>query len=241
MFDEYCEQIEREALAAYPNEAVWLITPGECRKVKNIAAEPTQTFRVDKRTMAAAVKRGLLAVVHSHPDFPACPSAADMRGQMASGVPWGIVATDGETCSPLCWWGGDTPVAPLLERGFIHGVQDCYSLIRDYYRLELGIALPDYPRDWEWWRNGQNLYLDGVESAGFRPIEQSEARPGDMWFAQLRSPVPSHGGVLLEHGLVLHHPSADLPVDPSRLSRREPIARWLPHIVRWYRHRERDT
>jgi cell wall-associated NlpC family hydrolase len=239
MFDQYAEQIRKQAVAAYPNEAVWLIDKSGCRQVKNIASEPTQTFRVDKRSMAAAVKRGLLAVVHSHPDFPDCPSEADMRGQLSSGVPWGIVATDGQATTPIRWW-GHSEREPLLGRGFVHGITDCYSLIRDYYAMELGIDLPEYPRSWEWWRNGGNLYLDGFAEAGFRRIERSEAMPGDMWLAQLRSDVPSHGGIVLENGLALHHPSARQPVDPARLSRREPIGRWLPYITHWMRHTARE-
>lgn len=239
MFDEHADQIRTASLAAYPQEAVFLIDQTGCRQVKNIASDPTKTFRVDKRTMASAIKRGLLAVVHSHPDFPDCPSEADMRGQMASGVPWGIVATDGQNATPIRWWGhGERE--PLIGRGFVHGITDCYGLIRDYYAVELGIELPEYPRSWEWWRHGGNLYLDGFESAGFRRIEQSEAKPGDMWLAQLRSDVPSHGGIVLESGLALHHPSARDPVDPARLSRREPIGRWLPYITHWMRHTARD-
>lgn len=240
MFDEHHDQLRAEAIEAYPNEAVWLITPGECRRVRNVASNPSATFRVDKRTMAAAVKRGLLAVVHSHPDGPDCPSEADMNGQLASGVPWGIISTNGEGCLPPFWWGDDVPREPLIGRPFRHGVTDCYALIRDYYRLELGIVLPEYPRDWEWWLSGGDLYRQGFASAGFRVIDQAEAREGDMWWSQIRSPVPNHGGVYLGNGLILHHKTARLEADATRLSLREPIGRWMPYITTWLRHESRD-
>lgn len=128
---------------------------------------------------------------------------------------------------------------PIQAEGFRHGVTDCYGLIRDYYRQELGISLVEFPRDWEWWLQGGDLYRDGIVPAGFRRIEASEAKPGDMWVAQVRSPVPNHGGVLLENSLALHHPSGRDPVDPSQLSRREPIGRWLSHITLWLRHESR--
>lgn len=239
MFDEYRDQLRREAIAEFPNEAVWLISPGECRLVKNIADDPTKTFRIDKRTMAAAHARGLLAVVHSHPNFPACPSAADMQGQAATNVPWGIVSTDGNTAQDVVWFGDSVEVPPLIGRGFRHGVTDCYGLIRDYYREELGLLLPTYARDWEWWLKGGDLFRDGFEKAGFRRIEAHEARPGDVWLAQIRSPVPNHGGILLESGLGLHHPSARNPVDPARLSIREPLSRWQTFITHWLRHESR--
>jgi len=239
MFDEYAEQIRAEALAAYPEEAVWLITSGGCRRVTNIADDPTATFAVAKNDLAAAHGRGLLAVVHSHPDYPACPSEADMRGQLASGVPWGIVATDGINTTPVRWW-GHGELEPLVGRGFVHGVTDCYALIRDYYAAELALEIPEYPRGWDWWHRGADLYRDNFGQAGFRRIEAAEARPGDVWLAQLRSGVPNHGGILLEGGLALHHPSAREPVDPARLSRREPVGRWLPYITHWLRHHARD-
>ncbi|MDT8894173.1 NlpC/P60 family protein [Halomonas sp. I1] len=239
MFDEHQARIRAEAVAAYPYEAAWLITPDECRRVENVAHEPRSTFAVGKRDMASAIGRGLLAIVHSHPDYPDCPSEADMRGQMASGVPWGIVATDGESSTPIRWWGhGERE--PLVGRGFVHGITDCYALIRDYYCLEHGIDLPEFPRSWEWWRHGQDLYTDGFPQAGFRRIEPDEARAGDMFFAQLRSPVPNHGGIYLGDDLVLHHKTGRQAVDATRLSMREPIARWLPHITHWLRHEELD-
>lgn len=239
MHEQYADEIRSGALAAYPEEAVWLITESGCRRVKNVAADPRKTFAVSKRDMAAATSAGLLAIVHSHPDYPDCPSEADMRGQMASGVPWGIVATDGRDTTPVRWWGCGEQ-SPLIGRGFVHGITDCYSLIRDYYSLELGIELPEFPRSWEWWLRGQDLYRDGIAPAGFRVIELEDVMPGDMWIAQLRSDVPNHGGAVLGSGLCLHHPSASQPVDPARLSRREPIGRWLPHITHWLRHTSRD-
>lgn len=236
MFQQHHAQLQAEAIAAYPAEACWVITPGECRQVRNIADDPRRYFRIASRTMAAAHKRGLLAIVHSHPDGPDCPSEADMRGQLRTAVPWGIVSTDGERALAPFFWDANGEPPPLLGRGFRHGVTDCYALIRDYYRLEHGLALPEFPRDWEWWHQGQDLYREGFASAGFRQVSASEARAGDMWFSQIRSPVPNHGGVLVGNGLALHHKTARLAADPTRLSAREPIGRWLSHITGWYRH-----
>lgn len=239
MFKEYEDKIKAEAIKSYPEEAVWLITNSGCKKVKNISPTPTKTFKVSKQEMGKAIASGLLAVVHSHPDYPDCPSESDMKGQIASGVPWGVVATNGEITTDIRWWGENIERKPLIGRGFCHGINDCYGLIRDYYRQELGISLVDFPRDWEWWLNGKDLYQDGIVPAGFRKIEQAEATVGDMWIAQVRSPVPNHGGILLENGLALHHPCGNNPVDPTRLSIREPIGRWLPHITLWLRHNSR--
>ena len=234
MHDEHQAQIRSEALAAYPHEAVWLITAdGACRQVRNVHAEPAHAFAVSKNDMASAQARGLAAIVHSHPDYWACPSEADMHGQMATAVPWGIVATDGQDATPITWWGADTPRPPLEDRPFVHGVTDCYALIRDYYAETYGIELIEVPRAWEWWRTGGDLYQQQFAAAGFERITHEQAQPGDVWLMQLRSPVPNHGGILLDHGRALHHPMARAggPVQPKARARIEPIHRWLPHIA----------
>lgn len=241
MFDEYHDQLRREALETYPREAVWLITPGECRQVRNVADDPEATFRVDKRSLTSAHQRGLLAVVHSHPDHPECPSESDMKGQIASGVPWGIVATDGEACGEPFFWGYGVEPPPLIGRPFRHGVTDCYALIRDYYHLEMGVNLPEFPRKWQWHLHGDDLYTQGYAQAGFRKLGPDEnPRPGDMFFAQIRSDVPNHGGILLDKSLILHHVCSRKPYDTARLSKREPIGRWGSLITSWYRHEQAE-
>jgi proteasome lid subunit RPN8/RPN11 len=236
MFPEFLEQIRAEALAAYPEEAVWLVTPGECRLVKNTHQDPANYFSVAPRTLASAMKRGLLAVVHSHPDGFAAPSEADMRSQIDSAVPWGLLATDGVATSELVWWGAGAPLAPVIGRHFRHGVTDCYALIKDYYSVELGISLPEFPRSWEWWNEGGDGFLAGFPAAGFVRIDASEAKPGDVWLAQIRSVVPNHGGVLLAGDMILHQLGATKPVDHSRLSVREPLHRYTSLITHWLRH-----
>ena len=43
---------------------------------------------------------------------------------------------------------------------------DCYTLFRDAYHLA-GTEMPDFHREDDWWRNGQNLYLDNMAVTGF--------------------------------------------------------------------------
>lgn len=255
MFREHYVKMMAEAVDAYPKEAVWFITERGCWQAENISPEPEARFSVSDADTLRALSEGMLAVVHSHPDLPPCPSEADMRAQIASDVPWGIISTNGSHATPPQWWGSDTPVPDLRNRGFVHGVTDCYSLIRDYYRIEMGVLLPEYPRSWDWWSKGegreepQNLYMEGFASAGFVEIPmhqntehflglESAPQPGDMWFTQMFCPVPNHAGVYLGNDLCLHHLSGRKPIDPTRLALEEPIYRWANHITHWFRHKE---
>jgi len=211
----------------YPKEACGLIVDGDYLPRVNRAKDPETEFFITPQAILAAKKHGeILAVLHSHPGGPTHPTASDMRGQMDCALPWGLVTTDGDQVSDVIWFGDQVPIPPLIGRDFRHGVTDCYSLIRDWYRLERGITLKDYPRDNSWWEEGQDLYRQNFRETGFQEIPEHEARPGDVFLAQVRSAVPNHGGILLEGGLILHHLT-------GRLSAREPLGPWRRFVMTW--------
>lgn len=184
-----------------------------------------------------------MAVLHSHPGGPLFPSEADMRGQIASEVPWGIIPLDEDRIGDPIMWGDSLPIADVIGREFMHGVRDCYSLIRDCFRLgrdrlaAQGVAdwpyepieLEEIPRDDAWWDGDQDLYGDNFARVGFRSVPLHEAMPGDVFLMSIRSPKANHGGLILPNNLILHHL-------PARLSRREPAGIWLRNatlILRW--------
>ena len=87
----------------------------------------------------------------------------------------------------------------------MHGLVDCYSLCRDWYKREWGLDLHNYERRDQWWENDQNLYLDNFEKEGFRRIPVSELQRGDALLMQLSSPVPNHAAIYIGDQQILHH------------------------------------
>jgi cell wall-associated NlpC family hydrolase len=239
---EAVEAFLAHAIAVYPEECIgYLDAAGAYVPLKNMAADPQAHAIPERRALAAAMQgNNLRALCHSHPGGPDCPSEADMRTQMEMEIPFAIVATNGEACMPAFAWGDELlDDGPLVGRSFRHGVTDCYAMIRAWYRVECGVDLPDYPRNWEWWRPEQvgekDLYRRYFADAGFVEADRATAREGDVWLAAIRSEVPNHAGVYLGDGLALHHPSSGLENDPGRLSKRESIARWSDYITHWLR------
>lgn len=232
------------AIDAFPQESIGYIDRhGIYHRLENIAADPERFAIAAPREISGLMASGnLRALCHSHPGGPDCPSQSDMAAQMEFDLPFVICATNGQaTAEPFAW--GDTLLdeRPLIGRAFRHGVDDCYSLIRAWWQRERGILLPDFARQWEWWGEAgdegveRDLYSRHFADADFYSIDASEAREGDVWLASIRSPVPNHGGILLDRGLALHHAGLARSYDSTRLSRRDPIARWLPFVTHWLR------
>lgn len=218
------------AIREFPKESCGFVVAGTYHPCANVAEEPHKFFRfIDDAYDMALVTGALQAVLHSHPNGPAYPSADDMRGQVATGVPWGIIIANDQMAADPIMWGDQLPIPELIGRAFVHGITDCYSLIRDYYRLEREIVIPEYPRSDSWWGAGEDLYSKGFAEAGFVPIGQSEVAPGDVFLMSIKSPVLNHGGVYWGNDLILHHL-------PNRPSRREPAGIWKRGIDTWLRY-----
>lgn len=223
--------VQDHALADYPNEAVGCIVDGQYLPLINEADQPQISFaRSDYPADAEAF-------IHSHTqDRSTAPSRADMQSQQATALPWGIVATDGKSCSAIQWFGDQVPVPPLLGRTFVSGFTDCWGLVRDVYRTQFGITLQNIPRDENWYRDqpphGVALDLLGTDriiETGFRIIDISKARPGDVLLGSILSRVVNHCAILLPDGLLMHHTD-------GRLSRREPVNNWMKLIRYCVRH-----
>jgi proteasome lid subunit RPN8/RPN11 len=231
---EVAAAAKAHAVEAYPHEAVGIVEEGVYVRFENIAASPEEHVQVSPEDEMRAA--GAQIVFHSHPDGLGCPSAHDMAAQEVSGVPFVIQPVHRGVALPAFPFGSNLPPEPLTGRSFRHGVFDCYTVIRDWYRADRDVDLPVIPRDWEWWLKGQNLYDTGWAAAGFRDIPVSELAGGDCVLFMIRARVPNHAGLVLPEGLLLHHVAGPIPIDQTRLSSVEPISRWLRFAVRGLRH-----
>lgn len=245
---ELIAAINKHALAEFPKECCGLIAGGLYFPCQNIADDPQKDFVIAPGAQVAVVQSGRVieAVVHSHPNGPLFPSEADMKGQLFTKLPWVLVATDGEKVSPPEIWGDGLEIVPVLGRSFMHGVRDCYSLVRDVFRLGKegmaaqgidwpfpSIILPDFARTDGWWGDtqkvNQSLYEDNFALAGFKRITREQARAGDAMLIKMRAKTPNHSALLLADGTILHHL-------PMRLSGRVAAGMWAHAADAWLRY-----
>lgn len=253
MFEHLHAAMKEHALAAHPAPACGAVfgaaDAARYRPVED-AADPSRLgFRLDPDTpgLAPGGDGPLQAVVVSHPDpsggervdpLLLTPSEPQMITQEGFAVPFGVVPCTGTMALDPFWFGDQCPIPPLVGRPFRHGVTDCYAIIRDWYRLERNVVLPEFPRDWNWWtvEGGRDLYEHGFGKAGFRRATEEELGQGDVVLFRIKAKVPNHGAVLLNSGWMIHHPAYLTPYDPFRISRMEQLDRWRRFASHWLRY-----
>lgn len=249
--DKLNDKIKEYLISQYPNEGCGYIRDDEFYPLKNISDKPTQQFEVNPQEWLDVIAEAENVIfVHSHPEWFPIPSEGDMAQQaVMPDVPWiiygmqkGADGTDNVLVSPPVYYHPKTNMeVPLLGRPFIHAISDCYEIIRSWFWQNKQIELKQFPRSWEWWAEGGDLYSKGFGPAGFRVIDMTKdgnnPMIGDVFLAQVRSPkVINHGGIYIGDGLGLHHVTGRSPFDPSMLSKRDPILRYKPYIKLWVRH-----
>lgn len=214
------------ATACAPREACGLMVATSEGDVyfpcENRHPDPLHFFDISPDDwLRASVSGEVTAVVHSHPSGPPALSPADRQAQRRTVLSWWLVC-DGD----ITVW---RDIPPLTGRIFEHGVTDCYTLFRDAYALA-GIVMPDFSRDDDWWRNGQNLYLDNLPSTGFYRVMTPQ--PGDIVLCCYGGSVANHAAVYCGDQRILHHL-------PHQLSKREVYNdRWQRMTHSLWRHRQ---
>lgn len=190
----------------YPAECCGLVVQVGKRQqyhlCRNTAPEPSEQFSMHPEDYAAAEDAGeIVAIVHSHPDATTQPSQLDIAQCDLSQLPW-IIASwpEGDIRTVMPTEG----IKPLLGRPFVHGIWDCYAIVRDWYRLERDIEIPNFDRSDGWWNRGENLYMKHYAEAGFIPAV-GDLLVGDVIIMQVRADEPNHAGVYLGDGVMLHH------------------------------------
>jgi len=186
---------------------------------KNLSNYSQQCFIIDPEDYAKAEDSGkILAVIHSHPVTPPVASQADMISCEESGLVWHIVNPKTEQ------WGFYKPSGykpPLIGRHWVWGITDCWSLVRDWYKENLGIILRDWERPTTPEEFIENpMFEKCAWRTGFRQLRPDEKlENGDLLFMSIMATGLNHVAIFLD-GDVLHHLA-------DRISCKEPYNQWL--------------
>ncbi|MEJ7929841.1 NlpC/P60 family protein [Ramlibacter sp. AN1015] len=235
---EALDAFKRHALQDYPREAAGVLVGAGYVPCLNVAENPDRDFAISGEELARIeLEHGRVkAVLHSHPYHPKqapehpaeWPSQMDMQCWLRGAVPWGIAATDGEGITPLLWLDESAP-EPLVGREFVWGVNDCYSLVRDWFKQQRGVVLPNFAREWRHWDKGVSMYDELFAGAGFVEITAEQVQPGDCVLMRLHGSISSHAAVVTGPDEILHHLF-------HRLSGYDRLSKWRRAITKWVRY-----
>jgi proteasome lid subunit RPN8/RPN11 len=203
-------QIKRAALEAFPKEMCgFLLQNGTFILSDNTAKDPTKTFKPDP-ILYAKHWESTAAILHSHtmlerpkyPFDPRTPSYQDLVSQKRTKVPWGILATDGETATDLIFF-PRVPNNNYLRRKFFWHINDCRTLVQDFflYEFDLLVAqeyeLVDLREVLENPAKLADIFLEGLGKENLIQVHSGELQKGDVLLMQALPPFTqaSHIGV----------------------------------------------
>jgi proteasome lid subunit RPN8/RPN11 len=239
------EAAKQHALKEHPKESCGLIVGNKYYRCKNVAADPTTDFRIDEKEVVTKLKRGnIKCVIHSHNNWAHC-SAKDQAIQMASGFPFGIINIFNNRVDDVWFWGDEVEPDPMVGRKFRNGSHDCYSLVRDWYRVNRDVLLPTKAHPLTWFRDKKDeegniirpatdMIVDNIKEFGFKEVSANGPfEIGDVLMARDNSKVINHTAIYVGNGYMLHHMW-------NRLSTKVPLINWIKYVEKVARYVEKS-
>jgi proteasome lid subunit RPN8/RPN11 len=215
-------------------EACGLIIDGAFIEVPNTAENPHQDFRIEPQYLAVD---GIQAIWHSHINDNQTLSPSDIIPCLAHQIPFILYLVKVNKFKVF----DPQPNRDYLDREPCPGINDCWSLVDDWYRFELEIELPTFDRGklitdgWEALNDAdRNLFMSNIETAGFKRISlDEELKYGDVLLFQIGTQTISHAGVLVDSDeLYFMH---QLFNQPSRIDRL--TGGWRDNLIAVARHK----
>ncbi len=215
MNSEIKAKIKAHALRENPNEACGFVCVNYLGEVtvlecENVARNKQGRFGIHPKMNGVAEKKGhVVAFYHSHAsEFEREDnnkfSKEDLDISYETTLPALLYVYPQDT------WHYSQPdtyePAPLLGRPFVWGVWDCYSLVKDYYKIHRGIKLgtyfpPDNPK-----LNSNFGYETFIKHENFHEVSFDEVKKDDVILFQIKSDFWNHSAVYQGDNKFIHQP-----------------------------------
>ena len=190
----------------FPNESCGAIINDEYIRFKNESDTPESQFEIkDSLWFSLYVNDEIDCIVHSHNDYNKA-SLLDQQQQQELCIPSLIINLRNRSVIDCIVFGEDK-IVPLEGRPFFYGVFDCFSLVRDYLKLNHDVIVPNPPHEWEFWADGIDLIEQSLSESPL--IEIDLAGPyelGDVLFYNHGgTKYINHMAVICGKSLAMHH------------------------------------
>lgn len=237
-------EIEVAARRCYPEEACGVVlADGSWYEMENIYVDednPEDTSCKNKHFELNAAElyllketKGIAYIVHSHTQSHALhictPSMTDVQLQKQLDIPFIIVGFNGQSYFPPMYL-PTRRSRDYLNRRYIYGLQDCGTLLQDYYFFELGIELKILP---ELSLAVKKEWAKAVATAGelyeFTLLGKDTAlQVGDVLLVSIAGGRKNHTCIYIGNATVLNQ---------AEYSLHEPLSMWINKLEGVYRHK----
>ncbi len=220
-------QIFFHSLSEYPNECCGLIVKnGELKTFpcKNISENRLNHFSIGSLDYVRASKLGQIEAVY-HSQHGNRPSELDILNCKGHNIYSIIYLSDYDEFLFLDPKTYQTSLTKYIGREFYIGKTDCFGLVRDYYKNELGISINNYDRSDQILKNDIDLIEKNYEKEGFRKLAPNEElKLNDIILFRFKGRYSHHCSIYLGNDTILHH-------CPVRLSTVEPLSKQLKQRI----------
>ena len=192
-----------------PNEACGLLAVYKGKEkyfpCKNLAEEKDEYFIIDPDDWVKTEDKGeIIAVIHSHPNYPPYPSDADLASCEYLDLPFYIVTPETQQ------WHYFEPSGykkGLIGREWVWDIQDCWSLVTDWYKEKKNIEIKHWPRPSSPQEFEQNPYFEKViTGSGFIELDDNvDLQVGDVLLMDSSQNKLSHVALYIGDQTILHH------------------------------------
>jgi len=172
---------------------------------KNLSEDLGEQFIIDPDDWVKAEDAGeLIAVFHSHPQIPPFPSQADLASCEYLDLPFYIVTPETKE------WHYFEPSGykkGLIGRQWVWDIQDCWTLITDWYKEKKNIEIkhwkrPKSPQEF----TESPLFEYALPKLGFTEIDDNvETEVGDVFIMDTGLGTLDHAAVYIGDQTILHH------------------------------------
>lgn len=208
-------RLREYSLHKWPNEAVALLSynkkNGEEEIIfcENVARDKRRYFAIDDNIyIKELLKDNYIIIFHSHcynkPNYKLDNfSPDDIEKSEECG--WPFLMFNSSTDKWNYYEPESRSIVDLLNRPFVKGVWSCYTLVKDYYKINYNIDLnyyfsPDDIKEFD-------LFDKHFQEEGFEEISLEKIEKGSLILFKIgRSKFSNHIAVYLGDNTFLHHP-----------------------------------
>jgi len=174
----------------------------------NFHSSKSKFFTISPLDYVHAAKSGeILGVYHSHINDNLEFSLSDRLNSSNHSIPFILYNVGADKFVEYI---PDDYEIPYIGRNFSYGKSDCFTLVKDYYKKELGITIIDNfeNRTEKWFEENSDTFLIGWKRDNPKFIEVIQPRKHDIllfnYYRMIKA--PHHLGIYLGNGTFLHHP-----------------------------------